>query len=145
MDRDGGRRALRYQCLYGPTHIRHIYKHTKNCLLNLVFPRNKRKIISMKVLFLQRGTNVTLTISSLYPPTHTSVGALFTLYHCSQLNSSPPPKMTKKPRMVKKMTAFPVITRPQAPHRICKRSRLGCNTQRRDRRGSVPTVVPSDG
>lgn len=63
-----------------------------------------------------------------YPPTHPSIYlsiypsfCLQALYHCSQLKSSPPPNTTKKPRMVRKMTAFPVITRPQAPHRICSK------------------------
>lgn len=41
------------------------------------------------------------------------------LYHCSQLKSSLPPNTRKKPRMVRKMTLFPAITRPQAPHLIC--------------------------
>lgn len=39
-------------------------------------------------------------------------------YHCSQLKSSPPPNIRKKPRIVRKMTQLPAITRPQAPHRI---------------------------
>ena len=68
--------------------------------------------------------------STIHLPTHPSIHpsvCLSTvhcpqaLYHCSQLKSSPPPNTTKKPRMVRKMTAFPVITRPQAPHWICRR------------------------
>lgn len=68
--------------------------------------------------------------SSRYPTTRPVCPSAFhTLYHCSQLNSSPPPKMTKKPRMVRKMTAFPVITRPQAPHWICKRADSAVSTR----------------
>lgn len=54
-----------------------------------------------------------------FPPTHLSVHFPKALYHCSQLQSSPPPNTTKKPKMVRKITAFPVITNPQAPHSIC--------------------------
>lgn len=60
---------------------------------------------------------------SLFPSAH----CLQALYHCSQLKSSPPPNTTKKPKMVRKMTAFPVMTRPQAPHLICRRKILTLN------------------
>uniref|UniRef100_A0A2D4IHL6 Uncharacterized protein n=1 Tax=Micrurus lemniscatus lemniscatus TaxID=129467 RepID=A0A2D4IHL6_MICLE len=39
-------------------------------------------------------------------------------YHCSQVKSSPLPNRTKKPKTVRKITAFPASTRPQAPHLI---------------------------
>lgn len=39
-------------------------------------------------------------------------------YHCSQLKSSPLPNTRKKPKIVRKMTALPASTRPQAPHLI---------------------------
>lgn len=40
------------------------------------------------------------------------------VYHCCQLKSSLDPKTTKKPRMVPKMTMFPVNTSAHAPHSI---------------------------
>lgn len=62
------------------------------------------------------------SIHSILSNSFPSVHSPQVLYHCSQLKSSPPPKTTKKPKMVRKMTAFPVITRPQAPHWICART-----------------------
>lgn len=59
-----------------------------------------------------------------YPIIHQSDHRPEGLYHCSQLKSSPPPNTTKKPRIVRKMTAFPVMTRPQAPHWIWKRTNI---------------------
>lgn len=62
--------------------------------------------------------------SILHPSVLLSVHCLKALYHYSQLKSSPPPNTTKNPKMVRKMTAFPVITRPQAPHWICWRKKI---------------------
>ncbi len=41
-------------------------------------------------------------------------------YHCCQLKSSLDPKTRKKPRIVPKMTTFPVSTSAHAPQAICK-------------------------
>ncbi len=41
------------------------------------------------------------------------------LYHCCQLKSSLEPNTRKKPRIVVKITMFPVRTRAQAPQAIC--------------------------
>lgn len=45
-------------------------------------------------------------------------------HHCCQLKSSLLPKTKKKPRIVAKMTVFPVRTSAQAPHSI-----YGCKTE----------------
>ena len=51
-----------------------------------------------------------------YAENITSIGVRS--YHCSQLKSSPLPNTRKKPKIVRKMTALPASTRPQAPHLI---------------------------
>lgn len=59
----------------------------------------------------------TLIIVTLIKTVPTKVLQLV-VYHCCQLKSSLDPKTTKKPRMVPKITMFPVNTSAQAPQAI---------------------------
>ena len=45
---------------------------------------------------------------------------LLLVYHCCQLKSSLVPNTMKKPRMVEKITRFPVSTSAHAPQSICR-------------------------
>lgn len=66
-------------------------------------------------------------------------------HHCCQLKSSLLPKTRKKPRIVAKMTVFPVRTSAQAPHSIYgrKRDTVSRLATRRQRGAANPSLCIS--